>query len=250
MGPQGPQGLAGADGAQGPIGPVGPQGPAGDGIVTYSWAGFDGANKWSTKVFNVQNADPQGSSYDKETRSFEITDTGFSTGTVSVTRQRINSEAGYLVQHQVLTFNFDTNGANTLVEIKNYESTDVSLLKDTRSLSPGFKFQHEAMGVGIPWSIASMITILDEFSGGVTTVSHGIETRTLLGIEDISVNGVGYSGCQKILEQRTAAKIGGGDRQAITWYCPNDGMVKRMVSYGDRSRLLEFDPNQSTLRFR
>ena len=240
QGPQGPAGPAGPAGAQGAPGPAGPAGADGAGIVTYSWAGFDAWNKWSSKTFTVK--DTRGR-YDKETRTFAVTSTGTGTGSVLVTRHR--TLAGNIIRHQEQSFNFDVNGDYSLEQIKDYEN-DMVTLQSTRTLTPGFIFQHAAMGVGIPWSVAATVTSVDANANPL--VSYGIETRTLLGIEDIAVNGVSYTGCQKILEQRTAASMGGGDRQAITWFCPGDGMVKRILSYSNQSRLLEFDPSQSTLR--
>ena len=239
-GPAGPQGPAGPAGAKGDPGPAGPAGADGTGIVIHSWAGFDAWGKWSSKTFTVKDTKER---YDKETRTFAVTSTGTGTGSVLVTRHR--TLADNIFTHQEVSFNFDINGAYTLEQIKDYEN-DMVTLKRTRTLTPGFVFQHAAMGVGIPWSVAATVSSVDANANAL--INYGIETRTLLGIEDITVNSVSYTGCQKILEQRTAASMGGGDRQAITWFCPNDGMVRRMVSYSDNSRLLEFDPSQSTLR--
>jgi len=252
-GATGPQGIAGAnglDGAQGATGPAGPQGPqgstgaqgpAGAGVVTHSWAGFGAAGKWISKTFTVINST---GNYDKEVRSFlPSSSDGGLTGTVAVTRQR--TLAGTVVKHQVLHFSFDTSGSNTFVSLDSYLN-DTTTLVNTKTLSPGFVFRHAAMGEGMTWSNASTITRVNA-DASPTVVDFGIDTRSLVAIENVTVKGVNYTGCQKIMEHRTAPSVG-GEHHAVTWYCPGDGVVKRIRTDAGSSRIMEFDPAVSILR--
>ena len=241
-GPAGTTGLtgpAGSTGATGSAGPTGPAGADGAGIITQSWAGFGAAGKWSSKTFNVTHS---ADAYDKETRSFVRASTGATTATVEMTRQR--TLLGTVVKHQILTFNIDTVGDVSLDGMETYQ-TDTTTLVNTKTITPGFVIRHEAMGEGMNWSTASSVTkVYEDLTP--TEAGFGIDSRSLLAVEDITVNTVGYTGCQKIMEHRTAVNMG-GDRQAITWYCPNDGVVKRIVSSAGDSWSMEFDQSASLL---
>ncbi len=75
-------------------------------------------------------------------------------------------------------------------------------------------------------------------------------SRSLLAVEDITVQGVSYTGCHKIMNRRSAAQVG-GDQLNISWFCPNNvGLVKLIHTASNsspgRSWTMEFDPSQST----
>ncbi|HEC18493.1 MAG TPA: collagen-like protein, partial [Gammaproteobacteria bacterium] len=245
-GPQGPMGATGMTGPVGPAGPTGPQGPAGangTGVTFQSWAGFGAGVKWSVKVFDVVHS-TGATGWDKETQTLVRTPATATTGTLSITRQR--TLAGSVVRHQVLTYTYDTAGDLTFDQLDTYE-TDTTTLNNTRTISPGFVLLNNAMGLGMNWATASTISTVDVIGGGASNrVSYGVDSRSLLAIEDITVKGVTYTGCLKILRHRTAQDMG-GDRQIISWHCPNDGMVKYVFSRDTGSRIVEFDPTVSTL---
>jgi len=150
----------------------------------------------------------------------------------------------------VLHFAYDTAGDNAFIGVETY-NTDTVTLNNTKTISPGFVFRHNAMGVGMNWATASTITGVDNIGGGAgNATDFGLDSRSLLAIENITVLGVTYTGCQKILSQRSAAQMG-GHQLNITWYCPNNvGMVKTIHTDSNstpgNSRMLEFDPTQST----
>jgi hypothetical protein len=232
-GPQGPTGPMGATGPVGPAGPTGPQGPAGPGIATYSWQGF-GSAAWDVKTFVVT-----GANHDKEVRTYVRTSTGATTGTTSVTQQR--TLAGAVVKHRVQHFEWDTTGDFLYTGIDEYW-TDATTLKYTEMITPGIMLRHNAMGLGLTWATAAQEARV--YADGVTpdVTAFAVNSGTLLAIEDITVRGVDYTGCQKILDDRTSWGI--GNFQRVSWYCPNGvGLVKVIQGGG---RMMEFDPTQST----
>lgn len=261
-GPTGPQGIAGqngsnglngldgadgapgADGFDGATGPTGPQGPAGAdgvGVVFHSWAGFGSAAGWSVKSFIVTESN---GSFDTETRTYVRTPIDATTGTVAMTRQR--TLLGAVVKHQILHFNYDTQGENKFTQLDTYQ-TNTTVLANTKTITPGFIFRHNAMGVGMNWATASTIDKVDVVGAGAgNNLDFGTDSRSLLAVEDITVQGVAYTGCQKISGNRSAQNMG-GVYQAVTWYCPNNaGMVKRIETGAAYSRMWEFDPTNST----
>lgn len=242
-GPEGPVGLQGPAGADGATGPQGPAGADGAGVVTYSWSGYD-SSAWDVKVFTVMHSE---GSWDKEVQTFVRTPTGAGTGTIDVTRQRTLS--GAIVKHHVIHYSYDTAG-DLLFNSKEDYQTDGTTLAGTKTMTPGFTFRHNAMGLGMNWATASTITLVDNLTGAPDEVYFGLDSRSLLAVEDISVKGVAYTGCLKILDRRSAKGVG-GHNQHISWFCPNGvGMVKQIqVNAADPSLsswLMEFDPTQST----
>lgn len=241
-GSAGPQGPVGATGVQGPVGPAGPAGVNGSGVVVHSWAGFGAAGKWISQTFIVTDTRAT-NNFDKEVRSYARTITSPGVGTVAMTRER--SLASTVVKHQVLNFSFDTSAANTLESVETYDPLNTATLLNTKTLTPGFVFRHAAMGEGMTWSNASTVTTVT--AGSPDVVDFGIDTRSLVAIEDITVNGLPYTGCQKIAEHRSAPSMG-GEFQAVTWFCPGDGMVKRVRVDANGTRTLELDQAASLLR--
>ncbi len=96
------------------------------------------------------------------------------------------------------------------------------------------------------WATGFTLDKVDDVGGGAGNLTDfGTDSRSLLAIEDITVNLVAYTGCLKVLSNRSAMNFG-GVYQAISWVCPNDGMVKRIVTKSAESWLMEFDPISST----
>lgn len=234
-GETGPQGLTGPQGEPGPQGERGPQGPPGAdgaGAVTYAWNGF-ASGGWDVKTFIVTNAN-----FDKEVQTFVRTGLGTGSGTTQITRQRTLS--GTVVRHQVLHYERQIGGDFTYTGIDNY-STDTTTLMSTVAITPGLKVRHSAMEVGGTW--ASAAQEYETYTDATPPLeSFAVDSRTPVAIEDVSVQGVDYTGCLKMLETRTSTRI--GNFQRVSWYCPlGVGLVKRINGGG---QMLEFDPTQST----
>jgi len=227
-GPAGPQGIPGLDGAAGPTGTAGPAGTDGSGVILKTWAGF-GNSAYDQKVFMVAGTH---GAWDKEVRTFNRVATN-GVGTNTVTRQRTLN--GVVTRHHVLTFDFDTNGAVMFSQRLEFDSPNTTILLATTS-----------------WGSASQITRV--YDDGITAddVGFSVDSRSLLAIEDITVNGTPYTGCQKIESIRTAEFLG-RQNQKISWYCPNNvGLVKSIEvrsngSGGLTSRITELDAINSTL---
>lgn len=233
QGPAGPQGLVGATGmtgSAGPAGPVGPQGPAGvdgAGVVTYSWIG-NGATAWDVKTFVVTPPD----FYDKEVRTYVRTGVGTGSGTLEVTRQRYL--AGMPNRYQVFNYEWDARGDFLLTRRATF-LPDGSALDYTETFTPGLILRHNAMGLGMTWGTSSQVDVV--YADGMTPseVTFEVNSYSLVAVEDITVQGIDYTGCQKILKHRETSGID------LKWYCPGAGLVK-IVAPG---RMFEFDPSQS-----
>jgi len=246
QGNQGNQGNPGIQGIQGLKGDTGAQGPAGNdgaGVVTYSWSGY-GSAAWDKKVFIVTQSD--GVSFDREERTFDRSVTNFPV----MTRQRFTGST--LIRHHVLHFSIDTTDF-LLYQIDNFviEADGVTVtLNNEQTISPAINTRNINMALGMNWGTGSQVTTT--YIDGTTPnlVSFSTDTRSLLAVEDIMVQGVAYSACQKIMIDRAASVLGSHFKE-INWYCPGGtGLVKsihiRPDNAGTRSRMLEFDPAQST----
>lgn len=239
-GSNGQNGLPGADGNDGVTGPQGPAGPAGTdgtngtngtdgaGVITYPWLGY-GSGAWNIKTFVVSPAD---GSFDKEVRTYDRTSTGATTGAVQITRQR--SSGGTPYRHEIFYYETDTTGGFVRTGRDTY-LPDGSVLNYTETYTPGLVIRNSAMGLGMTWGTSSQVDRV--YDDGITpsVLIFEVHSYGLVAIENITVRGVAYTGCQKILKHR----VGGID---LKWYCPGEGLVK-MVSPG---HMWEFDQAQST----
>lgn len=259
-GVNGQNGLNGLDGATGPAGATGPQGPAGTdgvngtdgtngtngvGIVIQSATGFH-PDAYTEKVFSVTGTQ---AGWDKEVRSFNRTINADSTITTLRTRQR--TSAGVIVRHDVQKFITDLNGDVGYAEKKNYDAADITALVNTANISPPLVELKNNMGIGLRWGSASQVTYVYEDVNIPTDISFAVDSRSLLGIEDVTLsNGDAYSGCLKIETIRSAESLG-RNQQKISWHCPNGvGLVKYIMLMDtetrQNSRAMELDTSAST----
>lgn len=243
-------GAAGVDGAQGPQGPQGPagadglNGADGTGITLQSNAGFT-SSAYTEKVFTVTGT--QGA-WDTEIRSYNRTSNPDGTVSTQATHQRIS--AGNVFKHLVLEYLTDTSGDRHFIEQKVYDPMNITTLNHTVTIAPGLVTRQSSMGVGLSWGSSSQLTHTYE-DGSPAQISFAVDSRSLLGIEDITLSsGAQYTGCLKIENTRSAESLG-GQYQRISWYCPNNvGLVKYIMmrnTFGTHnSRVLELDTTQST----
>ncbi len=239
-GSAGPAGEMGPIGATGPAGEIGPAGPAGEGVTSYSWSGY-GADAWNKKVFIVTQTDPN--KYDKEVRTFDRSTTGFSI----MTRERFTGAT--MIKKQVLYFQI-TPSELLFTQLDNYGTTDnvTYNLYNTRTISPGINTRNTTMQLGMNWGTASQVTASYQ-NGDPDTVNFATDVRSLLAIEDITVQGAPYTNCQKVAITRSSTDLGRHFNR-ISWYCPNGvGLVKTIninsQGTGGESRMLEFNPNDA-----
>jgi len=257
-GSQGIPGVSGSNGLDGANGPAGPQGPAGadgidgingtngSGVTLISWAGF-GNNAYNEKVFDVTGTNGK---WDTEVRTFDRTSPSPGIGTNLQTRQR--TLAGAIIKHEILQYDFDTNGDIAFSERQFFDPANIAVRTSMMSIVPPIVVRNNAMGLGMRWGSASMVT--QTFDDGITPdeITFAIDSRSLLAIEDITVNGTAYTGCQKIETIRSAERLG-RQFQRISWFCPNGiGLVKAIMVRSDGigsvvSRVMELDAANSTL---
>ncbi len=257
-GNQGNQGDPGIQGIQGPKGDPGAQGPAGKdgaGVTTYSWAGFAPSN-WDVKVFVVTDTRTASNKFDKEVRSFVRTPGNASNGYVGRTEMtRIRSMNGTVVKHQVLHTSRTRDLTTGLSDFKfnqidNY-TTDGVTINSSTTINPGIDLRMPTMSLGMNWATASQTATTTYYTDGTTADKNrfSVDSRSLVAIEDITVLNTPYTGCQKMLISRSAYALG-RHFTTVDWYCPGGvGLVKSIYvkqDGTDNSRVLEFDPTQST----
>ena len=110
---------------------------------------------------------------------------------------------------------------------------------------------------GLPWGGASRIEVCDnpgEPTGDLTdpeslvcadepSKRFHLETRTMLGIEDIEVSAGSYTGCLKVREDRMS-QVWGPDRVRIRFRCPEVGEVIEYRMQQSDAYLSMPDPEQ------
>jgi hypothetical protein len=237
-GPQGPTGFQGPEGPQGPTGaqgPEGPQGPAGEATVTY-----DSANYGVTVSERIYSVSGSGAGWVTEVLT---TDSTSVPGKKLIYRDRRNA-SNTTVQFDVLQFSGSTAGS-VLEHQDNYDPTAVDFDR-TMPLSTGTVIKSQvfndplvirakAMVVGHSWGSASIknVTDYDVSGNAIGNFTNAItEVRTLIGVEDVSVGGVDYTGCLKIATQRLSIGLGGAF-QRFSWECPNVGLVKEIMVFNN-----------------
>jgi Collagen triple helix repeat (20 copies) len=252
-GNQGNQGDPGIQGLKGDPGIQGPAGNDGSGVITYNWTGF-ASSGWDVKTFIVTDIRTTSNQFDKEVRTFVRTAPDVGNGYIGSTQMtRVRSMNGTVIKHQVLHTSRKRDLTTALSDFKfnqidNY-ITDGATLENSVSINPGIDARMPTMNLGMNWATASQTTMT--YTDGITAdfLSFSIDSRSLVAIEDVTVLGTTYMGCQKMLITRTADSVG-KQFTSVDWYCPSGvGLVKsiyiKMGTYGN-SRLLEFDPTQST----
>lgn len=90
---------------------------------------------------------------------------------------------------------------------------------------------------GVAWGSGVVMKISDQT--GALPDGYYVDKNELLGIEDITVNDVAYSGCLKIHRLRYT----GGNYSRIDWYCPDIGLVKRVQGGQRLMELISFEYN-------
>ena len=166
-----------------------------------------------------------------------------------MTRQRFAGDT--LIRQHVLYFNINTTDL-LFYQIDNFtiDLDGISVtLNNEQTISPAINTRNTNMALGMNWGTGSQVT--RTYADGTTPdfVSFATDTRSLLAIEDISVQGVAYTTCQKIMIDRASSALGRHFKE-INWYCPaGTGLVKSIHiepdTAGTSSRMLEFDPAQS-----
>jgi len=212
----------------------------GRGIQLHTWVDFDASVGWASKTFVVTHSEE---AHDKEVRTYERTPNAGQpgSGTINVTRQR--TLLGDVIRHDVLSYGYSA-AERVLVGMARFDRDTVTL-NQTIAYVPSIKLQHDAMGEGLNWATASMVTSTLVNADPVETFA--IDNRSLLKIEEtIDVLGFRYSGCQKLLIERSGNGLW-RNQKIINWYCPNNmGLVKQVfVRDGIVSKLLEFDQASS-----
>lgn len=103
-----------------------------------------------------------------------------------------------------------------------------------------------AMRLGVPWGDASGTLLTPTV--GPTERGHIVEIHTLLAVEDVPVTQVPagpFTGCLKIYTSRQVQNNHFGRQTKMSWYCPNVGLVRRIVNFNNgysfRIKLLSYN---------
>lgn len=176
-----------------------------------------------SKVFAVSGSAVNGSVlgnliYDTEVRHYDRS----IPGQTSYSRDRKQGgENGVGVNYSVITL--DTTGNELLLTKLERFNNAGTVLKETRTMTPGVTFRTENMEIGKGFGSYSS---LNSSKAGDSSV---IQSVTLLGLEDVTVPAGSYAACLKILRHRNSSRLGGiYDR--INWFCPNGvGLAKQVT---------------------
>lgn len=190
-------------------------------IEAYNYKDY--SSEASIKTFTVNGSAVDGSIfgnliYDTEVRHYDRT----APGQVSYTRNRkIGGVYGAGVNFSVVTTD-DSGSELKLTKFERYNNAG-TVLKETRTLTPGVVFRTENMEVGNTFGSYSK---LNSSKVGESSV---IQSVTLLGLEDVVVPAGSYSSCIKILRHRNSERLG-GEYDRINWFCPNGiGLAKQVT---------------------
>jgi hypothetical protein len=221
-GPQGPKGDKGDKGDPGAQGLKGDKGDPGEGLTVYN--GLDYTTNATKKVFTAY-----GPPWNTETRIYDSTSFA---GKTLVYRNRALD--GVPVVVDVFYYSANPSIGHLLEARHKYDKTTVDPTNPLASqptristLETPIVTRARAMTIGHPWVSASKVIESDLISGDEWTTA-AVDTRTLIGVEDVTVPAGTYTNCLKILIQRNAAAFG-NDFQRVSWHCPNHiGIVKEI----------------------
>lgn len=207
-------------------------------------------HNYSSKVFSVRGNDnstfaittidpPIHDYYEVETRFYDRSVSG--TLVVTVDRSR---DAGVLTERQVRTYIYNT-GEDTVLTGKQFLYTeDSTMVLAEVEFTPGLTEHKNDMIVGHPWNSVGTSVLTDPLGAQnpAGTIIDGafIETRTLLGTESVTANGITYDDCLKIENRRSSNNKAGGRLHRIQWFCNSEGLVKE-IRFRDNNamRILE-----------
>ena len=205
----------------GPQGETGPQGEPGPGFEQFSFDPY--RHNFSSKTFTYSGDDPITEEsiiapYLSEVRTYDRT----VPDQVIVTIQRFTLDTEDLVHHQKRYLTDGQGLGEGMIRRETYDVIDPQIMTSSYNYSTPFIRAANSMTVGIPWLSTG---IYDFFDNRYTYPSEGQaifhELRELLGQENITVNGVDYTNCLKIIRHQSTA---------VFWYCEGYGLVKRVSS--------------------
>lgn len=226
-GPQGEQGIQGIQGIQGPQGvqgPEGPQGPAGPGFAQINFDPY--RHNFTTKAFVVMGGLSDGTwgAIYNDTRTYDRS----TPGELITTWERYDAADDLIVFYRK---DYHTTGLGQdkiWTKREDYGATDLQdivgtlFLMTTDEYNPGYKVFPAMATIGLPWISTVRSTTIDHVNAQPNWEGHGIDTRTLVALESITVNNEVYNDCLKVLIHR-----GNTVSQTVSWYCNGFGLVKR-----------------------
>lgn len=221
-GPRGEPGLQGPQGDQGLQGEQGPPGPQGDPGPGYTQVSFEPyRHNFSSKTFTYSGDDPNTPEqqvivpYLLEVRNYDrsVPDQ------VIVTEQRFTMDTGDSVYYRKRYYSDGPGLGEAMTGWENYDPLDPVTPLYSRAYTPSFVRVPATMTIGIPWLSTGIVNYTDINANPTEWESVFYELRTLLSQENISVNGVEYTNCLKIIRNYS---------QTVFWYCEGYGLVKRM----------------------
>jgi hypothetical protein len=209
----------GPPGPQGPIGPQGLQGepgPAGDGIIQVNFDPY--RHNFASKTFTIIKKSIVSGLFEPEEEEIRTYDRS-TPGQLVVTHEGINIQSGQTVRGEVRFFTTDNGQDKVWTQRDVYFDWDV--IDYTVEYSPGITVIPGTLKMGIPWNSAVIARTIDINGADPAKEEIIIDSRTLIAQESISVAGVTYIDCLKVLVER-------GGAPSIDWYCAGYGLVKRM----------------------
>ena len=227
QGEPGPQGIQGVQGPQGEQGLPGPQGEPGPGYAQVNYENYQ--HNFSSKTFLVSRVDTTTSvfgPYALEVRSYDRS----TPDQLVVRRQWYNLDTNEpALIYRDFYYSNTPGQSRDLTRIEWIEAANPTVAYETREYNPGKTVFPATITVGVPWS-STWIEHYTQIYIPENSDSINIEKRTLLGLENITVNNTNYSDCIKLYIESPAIINGSsnGYSAQVQWHCAGYGLVKQV----------------------
>ncbi|MGD8568191.1 MAG: hypothetical protein PVJ39_08900 [Gammaproteobacteria bacterium] len=225
-GPQGEPGPPGPSGPEGPQGEIGPQGEPGPGFVSISYDNY--RHSFSSKTFSLSRAfvsDGQ-SLAQTEIRTYDRS----VPGEIIETRETYDTANDIRIKYGKHYY-ASGQGQDVLhIRFEFFNNSDPSIWGGTTTYEPSVLIAKNQMIVGQSWNTTGIY--VSELADTTTSETVFIDSRTLLGLENITVNGTAYQDCLKIelnYTYSTKESTTGGKAHRVQWRCPGMGLVKQIA---------------------
>lgn len=196
---------------------------AGPVAATVSYKNYDAAANVSKRTYNWVSFDTVVQGCNTEIHQITRTATGNPEVTnVTLKLTRTDDPTSPTITCQNQEYGYQATATDYLyTSRKHFNSVNGNLLVSYQ-FNPPVALRTTAMQLNVP--MVSTAEISESVNG---TVSHMIESETLLGKESVTVPAGTYTDCIKMQVRRNSAE-NGFDINSIDWYCAGVGLTKRV----------------------
>lgn len=225
-----------------PEGPQGPKGEPGQGVVSIDYETYQ--NNFTSKVFSISRKVANGQTvFETEVRTYDRS----VPGKIVETRESILSDTGTRIHY--VKYYYTVGQGQGLVEthLERFSPSDPVTLFETETYTPPLLITKNQMALGQSWNTTGTSVAMRVNSTTPANEALLIESRTVLDLENITVNGVQYQDCLKIEINDTYSNkntVAGGQARLIQWHCTGMGLVKEIAI---NQTLVPFTSSSSTI---